>query len=138
MAEIVKKVIIKKDLLPPVGLGNEYYFRYRLISDDKNRISHWSPTYILNALDLEQVSGSVSLSGDIVLCVWGDELLRPRYDVFVKNDTDEYFYHGTTATHSYSFINEATTSVRVAIQVEAREKTRSESLTIYESDPFMI
>lgn len=42
---IKKTVILKKDL--PGFIGNDdilkYEIRYRLISEDKNRLSHWSP-----------------------------------------------------------------------------------------------
>lgn len=45
-SEVIKKSIIKKSDLPNV-IGNEdtltYDIRYRIISEDKNRTSHWSP-----------------------------------------------------------------------------------------------
>ena len=44
----IKKVIIKSEDLPPLNsdqLG--YYMRFRMVSEDRNRLSHWSPTYLL-------------------------------------------------------------------------------------------
>ena len=42
----IKRTIIKSSELPPT-LGNndtlKYTFRYRILSEDKNRFSHWSP-----------------------------------------------------------------------------------------------
>lgn len=138
MSDGIKKIVIKKNTLPAVGLDNEHYLRYRIVSDDRNRISHWSPVYVLESSSLEIVEGAVSISGNIVICVWDDEFLRPKYDVFVKNDSEEYVYHGTTSVHSYSFINQATSTVRVAIQVEGKEKVRAQTLTIYESEAVVV
>jgi hypothetical protein len=138
MTDATKKVIVRKSSLPAVGDENEFYVRYRIVSEDKNRTSHWSPIYITESSPIEQVNGSISKSGNIIFCVWGDELLRPDYDVFVKNDSGSYAYHGTTQVHSYSFINQASSTVQVAIQVEGKNKNRSSSLTIFESSPFVI
>lgn len=47
MADVgIKKTIIKSSELPPTLGNNEmlkYNFRYRILSEDKNRFSHWSP-----------------------------------------------------------------------------------------------
>lgn len=129
----IKKIIISKKTLPPVNESNQHFFRYRVISEDKNRISHWSPIYNLSYTALVTVAGAVSVSGSIISIVWGDEALRPNYDIFVKFDSGEYFYHGTSSTHNYSIINQGVSTVRVAIQVEGREKIRASGLTIYES-----
>jgi hypothetical protein len=50
MAEILKKVIIKNKNLPSLSFDDNALFypvRYRIISEDKNRVSQWSPTYKL-------------------------------------------------------------------------------------------
>lgn len=48
---IKKNIILKKDL--PNLIGDDatlnYEIRYRIISEDKNRISHWSPINILES-----------------------------------------------------------------------------------------
>jgi hypothetical protein len=138
MSDGIKKVIVRKSSLPAVGDNNEFYLRYRIVSDDKNRTSHWSEINIAESSPVEQVNGSISLSGNILIAVWDDEQLRPSYDVFVKNDSSSYVYHGTTSVHSYSFINEAISTVQVAIQIEGKTKSRLSSLTIFESDPLVI
>jgi hypothetical protein len=48
----VKKVTVTKKELPPLTPNGEYLLRYRIISEDKNRTSHWSPIY---TLDLRRV-----------------------------------------------------------------------------------
>ena len=124
---------IPRNQLPPVESDNVYSVRFRIISEDKNRISHWSPIYIIDSVTPVTVSGDLVVNGPIITAVWGDEEGRPYYDVFVKFDSDPYIYHGTTPIHSYSFLNEASSTVRVAIQVVGSTKTRNASLTIWES-----
>jgi hypothetical protein len=124
---------IPKNQLPPVDYNNEYSVRFRIVSQDKNRLSHWSPIFLVESLPKINVSGDLSVTSSIITAVWGDEEGRPYYDVFVKFDSDPYEYHGTSPIHSYSFLNEATSTVRVAIQVVSNTKTRNASLTIWES-----
>jgi len=52
VAEVIKKVIIKNKNLPSVTFDDNslfYSVRYRIISEDKNRTSQWSPVYKLEA-----------------------------------------------------------------------------------------
>ena len=134
-----QKVQFSKEDLPPVSRLSDgsygYVVRYRIISEDQNRYSHWSPIREIPVTFLQPVAGDVAVNGSIVQCVWGDEEARPNYDVFVKFDDGEYFYHGTTPTHQYSFLTEPASTVRVAIQISSIEKQRAEGITIFESDP---
>jgi hypothetical protein len=42
----IKKLRIAKSLIPPIDHDtSKYNVRYRVISEDKNRVSHWSPIY---------------------------------------------------------------------------------------------
>jgi hypothetical protein len=129
----IKKLIIPKNQLPPVGDNNEYSIRYRVISDDKNRYSHWSPIFSATAPDIQAVDGELIVNGNTSTVIWGDENTRPKYDIFVKFDGGSYAYHGTSPIHTYSFINTGTTNVRAAIQVEGINKVRNAELTIFES-----
>ena len=130
----VKKAIVPKESLPPVDSETEgYVVRYRIISEDKNRTSHWSPTFVTNAVPTETVSGALSITSSIITVVWDDELNRPQYDVFVKFDAGSFSYHGTSPTHTYSFLNTGTTSVHVKIQIASSIKEVKESLVIFDS-----
>ncbi len=129
----IKKVVIGKAALPGVRSDNKYYVRYRIVSEDKNRVSHWSPIHSVDSLAIGDVDGDVSISGKFTVVVWEDSLNRPKYDVFVKFDNGSYVYHGTSPTHTYSFINTGTSTVRVAVQIESSSKVRSNALTIFES-----
>lgn len=120
----VKKAVLPSASLPPVNAENKYAYRYRIVSEDRNRTSAWSPIKIIDAPDVvlldTEDDGAVTISGNSVTATWSDENNRPKYDVFVKFDTDAaYFYHGTTPIHTYSFVKKAgATTVSVAIQVE--------------------
>ena len=133
-----QKVRLSRSDLPEVSRLSDgtygYVVRYRIISEDQNRFSHWSPIRELTMPPVTQVDGDVAVSGNIIQAVWGDEEDRPNYDVFVKFDDGEYFYHGTTPTHQYSFLSlYDSLTVQVAIQVSSTDKERAAFLTIFES-----
>jgi hypothetical protein len=130
----IKKAIIKKALLPAIDSNNiGYTFRYRVISEDKNRTSQWSPVNIVDDNSITGVNGALQISQTITTVVWGDELNRPKYDIFVGFDSTTPIYHGTSPIHLYSFLNTGTTDVSVIVQVEGSQKTLNPSLEIYDS-----
>jgi hypothetical protein len=131
----IKKLVIPRSQLPPVNDDNEYVLRYRIVSDDKNRTSHYSSIFTAVANTIEPVNGNLSRNGNSLIAVWGDENTRPKYDIFVKFDNGTYEYHGTSPIHTYGFVKKdsATINVRVAVQVEGINKTRNAELTIFES-----
>ena len=130
----IKKAIIKKALLPAIDSDNiGYIFRYRVVSEDKNRTSQWSPVNIVADDTITDVSGALQISQTITTVVWADELNRPKYDIFVGFDSATPIYHGTSPIHTYSFLNTGTTDVRVIIQVEGSQKILNAGLEIYDS-----
>ena len=55
----IKKAIIKKALLPAIDSNNiGYIFRYRVVSEDKNRTSQWSPVNIVADNSIADVIGA--------------------------------------------------------------------------------
>jgi hypothetical protein len=120
--------------LPAVNSDTSgYAVRYRIISEDKNRTSHWSPIFVTSAIPVQSVTGALSITETIITAVWGDELNRPSYDIFVKFDSGSFSYHGTSAVHSYSFLNTGTTSVHVKIQIASSVKQVKTALVIFDS-----
>lgn len=133
-----QKARIPRSDLPEVSRLSDgtygYVVRYRIISEDQNRFSHWSPIRELTMPPVIGVGGEVAVSGSIIQIVWGDEEDRPNYDVFVKFDGGEYNYHGTAPTHQYSLLAPYDSfTVQVAIQVSSAEKEKTDFLTIFES-----
>jgi hypothetical protein len=134
MAEVIKKAKILKQFLPPVDSESfGYIVRYRIISEDKNRTSHWSPTFVTNSVTVESVDGAVSTTASIITAVWDDDLNMPSYDVFVKFDSGSFLYHGTTTAHTYQFKNTGTTSVHVKVQIASSVKEVKAGLVIFDS-----
>jgi hypothetical protein len=130
----IKKTRIVKSSLPPVDHDTEKYnIRYRIISEDRNRTSHWSPIYNSNGATVVGTTGALSITEEIITAVWGDENLHPAYDVFVSFNGNAFFWHGTSAVHSYSFLNEGTTTVRVKIQLVSSKKQIKAALNIFDS-----
>jgi hypothetical protein len=127
----IKKAVVSKDDLPPVTSGNSYRVRFRIISEDRNRTSHWSPIVEVLANAPDPVEGRVLYANDVVNVVWEDESNFPNYDVFVSFDSQDFFYHGTTSVHNYSFIGNFTERVDVVIQISGSEKILSSSLSIF-------
>ena len=130
----IKKLKIPKSSIPPIDHDtSKYNIRYRIISEDKNRVSHWSPIYNSEGQNIIVTSGALSITETIITAVWGDENNHPAYDIFVSFDGDPLFSHGTSLVHSYSFLNQGDTSVRVKVQLVSSKKEIKSSLNIYDS-----
>ena len=130
----IKKTRILKSTLPAIYSDTlKYNKRYRVISEDRNRTSHWSPIYNSAGVDVVVTSGAVSKTGDVITAVWGDQNDFPEYDVFVKFDSNEFFYHGKSKVHSYSFLKTGTTTVRVKVQIVSSKKEIKAALNIFDS-----
>ena len=130
----IKKLRIAKSLIPPIDHDtSKYNVRYRVISEDKNRVSHWSPIYNSVGQTVLGTSGALAVTQTIITAVWGDENNHPEYDVFVKFDSGAFFYHGTSKVHSYSFLKTGTTAVRVKVQIVSSKKEIKAALNIFDS-----
>ena len=101
MANIgIKKATILNSDLPPIDpLTEGYNVRYRIISEDKNRTSHWSPTFLIQP-NYTFVSNSISFNknGSIAQQAWdavsilknGNEIRKAvQYDVWIKLDRSD-------------------------------------------------
>lgn len=143
----IKKATILKDDLPIINAQiNGYAVRYRIVSDDKNRISAWSPTYYVEA-GYTYVSGKISNPnkvGDSVSVVWdrvdiqkdGASIGTIRdYEVWVrwdKGDGGDWKYDGKHANNA-TFLIPTTYSKNGVDQEQAPNKV---SIEVYlESTP---
>jgi hypothetical protein len=137
----VKKVTIEKKDLVPLSPEGKYLLRYRIISEDKNRTSHWSPIYSLDLANmLVSVTSSIEVTDTNILVSWGDANERSSYDIFASFGTlsggtinyEPYYYSGSSPIHSYSFKKKdgAYTHVKIAVQIAGIEKITSPTLTI--------
>jgi hypothetical protein len=96
-----RKATIDKSNLPPViKLGTDsygYLTRYRIISEDRNRFSHWSPIFATPAFDLNSLppsvqgfltipsteNGLITIGGSAILS-WEELSGVSGYDIFVQ------------------------------------------------------
>lgn len=137
----IKKIIIKKSDLPPLGQDNSIMVRYRIVSEDKNRVSHWSPRYHLISQTPSQVTGAIDITTKTVNVVWEDSdesQDREAYDIFVKVDNGSYIYYSTSYTHNFSFLKPTGSTISIAVQLESYKKERNSLLTIYSATESLV
>jgi hypothetical protein len=152
----VGKLIIRKSELPPVDSEYlSYTLRYRLVSDDKNKFSYWSPFFsvpIYPSYTVTQPSvSSVKISGTVVTAnvAWNPVPGLTDYDIYIRWEDSSivydwnYYqtYSGTSITipvpaGSHKF------SVRIYQPIarisSAEAKDQSNLLKIYEKLDFVL
>jgi hypothetical protein len=147
---IVKKVIIKKQDLPAFsGELQSYLVRYRVVSEDRNRTSHWSPRYKVNVepeinRDLLPTpepwiphSVVASENKQVINVVWTPPSnLKSDFDLYVKWGTEDFKYLRSMQTSSDTIlVPVGYSTVRFALQVPTFPKQRFTKATLFESDP---
>lgn len=121
------RVIINKNDLPPISSDDEgYNVRVRLISQDRNRSSFWTPLYTVAAPEVTEIPYNVHVvntgSGKTVNIVWEDPQNNKEYDVYVKwymvsSDPDAVWtYKGSTFSNTYTLIDPGAHSFQVSVQ----------------------
>lgn len=148
----VKKVIIPKDQLTNfAGASGAYKVRYRIITDDNNRVSHWSPIYnipvnlkkdpITNIVIGLKVSFTASIPVDplqqkTISTVWSKDINGiETFDIYLKynGETNWKFVDSITGNEFRAITDAGKTSVMLAIQASTFPKTRYPSATLFES-----
>jgi hypothetical protein len=119
----IKKVIISPEALASVNIAGDegalkYFLRYRIVSEDKSRISAWSPIHELQARPVSSIIGSsvptlnVVNNNNIITLTWTtpDALKVTEYDIYISwnnhpsSMTENYVYAGSvTSTKNNSF-----------------------------------
>lgn len=142
---ITKKVIIKKEDLPAFnGVTQEYSVRYRIVSEDKNRQSHWSPYYSLPVQSIPNVQCSVVVTNNVVSMVWKqpEGIEVKQYDIYFKfgsSPNDQWQYMASTSSTQFStLIAESVTTLTVAVQLPTYPKSYSSTASIFTSAPLSV
>lgn len=134
----IKKVIIPKESLPSIlGSEHKYIVRYRVISEDKNRVSHWSPQYKVTAPAVSQIGYSVITEQDVnvVRLVWEQVSNLSNFDVYVKWDGGDWEFAGSSITNNFtSLIKSGAPRVTFAVQVPTFPKQRFTGSTLFETN----
>jgi hypothetical protein len=115
MAVDQKKVIIKQSDLPPINSDtNSHVIRFRIVSDDGNRSSHWSPIYSVDPVAISKItaySSSHTASSATVTWTIPVSLQDVKLDVYLRlsgqanadNTTAfPWTYAGTTSGTSFT------------------------------------
>lgn len=138
----IKKATLIKASLPPLnGTTQSYILRYRIVTEDKNRTSHWSPRYTLISgsiptIDPSQKSIVVAGTGSTrtITAVWVPpaSLGINNFDIYVKTNLGQYVYKTTVSTTTYATIASVGDQIGIAVQVPTYPKKRFTSATLFE------
>ena len=138
----IKNVIIKKELLGKVTSSNQKILRFRIVAEDKNRKSAYSPIFSTQSSDIIPGIGRIvrDLDSNTILVNWssGDVSTQILYDVFIGFDSAVPAYRTTTGSTSYLFLNTGTTSVRVVVQAGSINPILNADLEIFDSGTFSL
>lgn len=125
-------VVIKKEELPAVNTGTKsYLIRYRIISNDKNRASYWSPIFEVSSAPIftsQTITGKTQF--DLVTIAWPRLekpidpnkkylAVMPEYDVWIAWDSilDADFEYVGRTTNTSIVIAKKTGSTHVSVKV---------------------
>jgi hypothetical protein len=157
----IKKVIIPYSELPAIyGETFTYNVRYRIISEDRNRQSHWSRIYtisasqnndgdpLINPYSYNYVKETVTTSSGTTTGIRLGWQLDPgaivptvinTYDIFVKRDAGAWEYLDTTTAQTYTILRTGTeTLITIAVQAPTYPKERSLSAELFETSAITV
>jgi hypothetical protein len=111
----VPRLVIPVTELPPVSSSAQHVVRFRIVSEDRNRVSDWSPIFLLDSVgQIPSASTSYKLvesgsSPKLLTLTWNGGYI-PTYknldegyhDVFVKWDGGEFEYLGRQTGNFFS------------------------------------
>lgn len=150
----IKKVIIPFTDLPAIyGTNFTYNIRYRIVSEDRNRYSHWSRIYtidastnnngnpIINPYSYNYVKETVTTdSGTTTGIRLGWQLIPgatvpttfTSYDIFVKRDASNWEFIDNTSAQTYTVLRTGTeTLITIALQAPTYPKERNTSAELF-------
>jgi len=139
----IKKVIIPKSKLPGFfGANKKYVLRYRFISEDKNRTSHWSPVYKIIAEDTpEEILNSIIIDKDhrVINLAWQPQQHIEEYFIYVKWNNAGWEYYTKTSQTNHSIVYDVTkTYVHIAVQPKTIPLEKFDDATLFENEGSLI
>ncbi len=139
----IKKVIIPKAKLPGFfGNNKTYALRYRFISEDKNRLSHWSPIYKIIAEDTpSEILNSmvIDTSNKIINLTWEPQQNIEEYYIYVKWNNGDWQYYTKTSQTNYSIVYSIDKEyINVAVQTKTIPLERFLNASLFENEGSLI
>ena len=138
--EVIKQIKISQENLPTINsITGKYDIRYRIVSEDKNRTSHWSPiinidpqyTYVSGNISIAS-SGITTVAWDTVTVKIGTQVIRQAkdYDVWVKwskaSGLGDWNYVQRISGNSVSFVHPSTFYINGVDQEDAPNRVTVE------------
>jgi hypothetical protein len=137
--------VLKEDLPAFSSNALGYFVRYRVVSKDKNRSSHWSPYYFLLKGTIQKVPCSVTVTGTsptkAINMVWqhpkvstdSNEIsIFKEYDIYLKTNLKDWYLLATSpSTQFSSLVPTGASSFQVAVQVPVYPKTYNTEAAIF-------
>lgn len=126
----IKKTKIANEDLPAINVTEQgYVVRYRIVSEDKNRVSHWSPIQIIKP-EYTYVVGNIDFNkaGNVGTLVWdsvsiqknGNEIRKAHeFDIWLKwdrSDNGDWLYKQRIDGGSISFPIPTTYTINGVVQ----------------------
>lgn len=127
------RFVIPPDQLPPTSSSAQHVVRFRVVSQDRNRVSDYSPIFLLESfgqIPSASVEFKITESGDppkMVTLIWkGDyvayhrDLDTNQHDIFVSWDSAPYEYAGRETGNSFSLQSPiGTSTVQFYVQLSS-------------------
>lgn len=160
----VQKSTLLLETLPPLKVVDAntvgYYVRYRVVSEDRNKTSHWSPIYLLTPPYEFRRPAGIPLDGikyfetntggnnKVVTLAWDpvdvynkDNFIRKAiaYDVWIKWDAQSWIYESRVVNPSMTIAvptpNPGTLSMEIyARSVDVLRDADHQQLLLYKRD----
>ena len=136
----IKKIRIRQSDISTINVNEEgYVLRYRVVSEDKNRTSQWSPISIIQP-GYTYVGGDISFnkSGQVATLAWdsvsiqldGNEVRKANeFDIWLKwdrNDGGDWLYKQRIDGGNISFPIPSTYTIGGVVQGSAPNKLSAE------------
>lgn len=148
------KIIIKKDDLPPISADDEgYNIRLRLVSQDRNRSSFWTPLVTIDAPQVTEIPYGIEIKNQSIVIngvpqnkktitvFWRDTVQYTKeYDVYVKwyatngDPNAVWQYVGSTFSDSFYLVDyNDDHSFQIAVQKTTYPKEYTQKYALFTS-----
>lgn len=143
MSENIKNIIVKKSNLPSFnGKNASYTIRYKVVSSDGNRTSHWSIPYTLTFATPTQIQCVTNVTdlgaqGKTLSAIWVSDSKTTSFDIYIKwttasASTDAWKHMSTVSNTQWTTLIPANAlKYQIAIQVPTQIKERYAKATLF-------